>query len=172
MSTTPVHIPDRTAEGDEPRGGRPRLLWILSLIVLIVVAGVVLWLAFAGEGEPTATFDGEVATYSGPDTLEAGSVTFTLDATEYEPEVMFAVARIADDSLTMEDFEALADEYTADEAPPGVFTEFDTSSVVTDEVLEHEFTVSEGRWLLVANTAPDGTNRAHPAAILEVTAAD
>jgi hypothetical protein len=161
----------RAPEAVKPKRGR--MLWMIALIVVLIIAlGVAVWFLVSDDGTPTARFDGEVATYDGPDTLEAGSVTVTLDATEYEPEVMFAVAHIVDDNLTMEDFEALADEYTADEAPPGVFTEFDTSSVVTDEVLEHEFTLTEGRWLLVASTAPDGTNRVHPAAILEVTAAD
>lgn len=172
MSTTPLLSPQRITDMAELRGSRVRLLWILGLVALIVAAGLVLWLVFAGEGEPTATFDGETSSYSGPDTFEAGSVLFTLDARAYEPEVMFAVARIADDGLTMDDFEALADEYPADVVPPGVFTDFDTSSVVTDTVVEHEFTLTEGRWLLVAATAPDGTNRVHPAAIIEVTAAD
>ena len=135
---------------------------------MIALAGIGFWL-IVGDGEPTATFDGEIASYSGPESFEAGNVTFTFDATEYGDRVTFVVARMSDESLTMADLEA----YAADNPGSQVADFVATSNVtyVNDEVVEKEIALTEGTWSVWANTAPDDTNEGHPAVIFEVTAA-
>ena len=169
MSTTPTS--ERTPDATKPGGRNLRWLWVVALIVVIVAAGIALaWLAFSGDEEPTVAFDGQTATYSGPTSLAAGEITFTFDATEYDSPngVMFIVAKVTDDSITLEDLEALAaTEPASGPIPPfiGTFENF----LVRDEVVEVTYTLSEGRWMTSAHTSPQDTDRVYPAAILEVT---
>jgi hypothetical protein len=145
-------------------------LWILGLIVVVAIAAVGLWFLFGDEGEPTATFDGQAATYSGPTSVAAGEITFTFDATEYDNPigVMFLVAEVTDDSVTLEEIEALAAAQPASGPIPPFIGRFE-SQLVMDEVLEETYTLSEGRWMVSANTSPQDTDRVYPATILEVT---
>lgn len=69
-------------------------------------AAVALWFVIDDNGTPTVTFDGQTASYDGPTTFEAGEVTFTFDASAYEPGVGFVIAEITDDSITVDDIEA------------------------------------------------------------------
>lgn len=168
MSSTPVVAPERLTDVVRP-GRKPiRMLWILLLLALVVVAGLALWIWFGDEGEPSATFDGEVATYSGPESLETGTVTFTFDASAYEGErgVAFIIAEMLDDSLTMADLEAYAEVNPARDKPPWLGRL--EVSFVTD-VIEKDVTLTAGTYSVWANTAPTDGDRAHPAAILEVT---
>lgn len=165
MSTAPTPTPETEAPG------RSRVLWILGLIVIVVAAGIGLWLVFSDEAEPTATFDGQTATYSGPTTLTAGEITFTFDATDYDNPngVMFIVARVTDDAITMEDFEALAASQPASGPIPPFVGNIQTNLAV-GEAVESQMVLTEGRWYVGAHTAPQDTDRVHPAAVLEVSA--
>jgi hypothetical protein len=167
-----THAPERVVEPLQPESTRRTswAIWIAIGIVVVVAAAVGVWLVL-DEGEPTVTFDGTVATYSGPTSFEAGSITFTLDATEYDYSggVAIAFAPLTDESLTMSDLEALAEQYAATEVPPGIDVGRAKIIFAGSEVIEREVTLNEGMWAVVANTAPSAGNRVHPAAILEVS---
>lgn len=167
MSTTPTF--ERASAATEPDRSNLRWLWVLALIVVIVAAGIALaWLAFSGDEEPTVTFDGQIATYSGPTSLTAGEITFTFDATEYDSPVMFVVAEVTDDSVTLEDLEAEAAARPASGSIPPFIGSVETS-LVASEVVEETHVLTGGRWMVSANTSPEDTDRVYPAAILEVT---
>lgn len=165
MTTTPT--PTTAAEAPS----RSRVLWILGLIVLVVAAGIGLWLVFSDDGEPTATFDGQTATYSGPTTLTAGTITFTFDATDYNSPngVVFIVARVTDDSIVMEDIETLAASQPASGPTPPWVGDF-VSEHVVNEVVESQIAFTEGRWYVGAHTSLADDDRVYPAALLEVKA--
>lgn len=170
MSTTSPSVDPM--EQLPPGAKRSRLPWIvLGLIAIGAIAGLVLWILFAGEdGPPTVTFDGQTATYSGPTSMSAGDVTFTFDATEYANSngVTFLVDELTDDSITMADIESATAAFPASTGtPPFVGTQY--SEVVVGDVVEVTFPLSEGRWTVAAATAPQDTDRVHPAAILDVT---
>jgi len=62
----------------------------------------------------------------------------------------------------------------AAENPASVMPDFVTSIstiFVSDQVTERDVTLTEGTWSIWANTSPSETDKAHPAAIFEVTAA-
>ena len=169
MTAPPVHEP--LQEG-MPEATRSRLPWIvLGLIVIAAVAGLILWIVLAGDDQPTATFDGQTATYSGPTTLSAGDVTFTFDATEYDSPngVMFLVSELTDDSIGMAAIDAAAAAAPASGPVPPFIGRYHPQ-LARGDVVEATFSLSEGRWLVSANTAPQDTDRVYPAAILEVTA--
>ncbi len=149
-------------------GNRSRLLWILTLIAVVAIVGVGLWFVLAGDDVPKATFDGERATYSGPSSFEAGAITFTFDATDYNTEVAFVVTEITDEAMTLADIEAYATANSARSVPAWA-GRFHIVFVTPDEVVETEFTLTEGTWLVSTNTAPDDTDRVFPAGLIEVT---
>ena len=165
MSTAPTPAPESTAQAPS----RSRLLWILVLIVVVAAAAIALWFLLAGD-DPTATFDGQTATYSGPTSLAAGEVTFTFDATEYDNPngVMFIVAQLTDDGITLGDIEAMAAELPASGPIPPFVGRVESRLVVADRV-DETYTLSEGRWMVSAHTSPQDTDRVYPATILEVT---
>jgi hypothetical protein len=177
MSTTPTseRTPDttkrsgrETPDTTKPAGGNLRWLWIAAVIAVIAIAGVVLWLLLSGgEGEPTLTFDGTALTYSGPETLKAGDVTFTLENTS-EEEMVFYWALFNDDSITLEDsiawMEANPDSNTG---PPWIETSNWTGEAEPGEVLERAFYMFEGRNELGAFN--DATGDVYIAAVIDVT---
>ncbi len=65
---------------------RLRLMWLTGAAIVIAIAAGA-FIALTGDDTPTVTFDGETATYDGPDTFEAGLHTFVFDASAYEPSV-------------------------------------------------------------------------------------
>ena len=154
-----------------PGAKRSRMPWmLLGLIAIGAIAGLALWIGFAGEDGPTVTFDGQTATYSGSTTLSAGDVTFTFDATEYANSngVTFQLGELIDDSITIGVIRSAAAAVPASAgAPPFIGTQY--SEAVVGDVVEVTFPLSEGRWTVVAITAPQDTDRVHPAVILEVT---
>jgi hypothetical protein len=81
---------------------------------------------------------------------------------------MFVVAEVTDDSITLEDLEAEAATRPASGSIPPFIGRVETSPVVS-EVVEETYALSEGRWMVSANTSPEDTDRVYPAAILEVT---
>ncbi|MDH3731500.1 MAG: hypothetical protein OES13_10340 [Acidimicrobiia bacterium] len=173
MSETDVLTPEPSADEAGSHvtdaGNRSRLLWTLALIAVVAIVGIGLWFVLAGDDVPKVTFDGETATYSGPTSFEAGTVTFTFDATDYDTEVAFvAVHIVSDDAMTMADFEAYAAENSARSAPPwaGVYH---INYVTPDEAVNKELRLTEGTWLVVVSTAPNDSDTVFPAALIEVT---
>jgi hypothetical protein len=177
MSTTPTseRTPDTTKRGGgetpdtaKPGGVNLRWLWIVALIAVVAIAGVVLWLLLSGgEGEPTLTFDGTAATYSGPETLEAGDVTFTLENTSGQ-EMVFAWVLLNDDSITLEDEIAWMEENPDSiEGPPWVETWNRISEVEPGEVVEETSYMFEGRNELGAWN--DATDDIYIAVFIDVT---
>lgn len=163
-----TQAPERPAETAAPKRGR--MLWMIALIVILIIAVVVgVWFLVSDEGTPTATFDGEVATYDGPTTLKAGSVTFTFDASRYEPGVAFVVGEITDATITFEDLEAWTAVNPAQDVPDFIGTFDVTLATSGDQIVEKDITLDQGiRYGVFANTAPNDTDRAYPAVILEV----
>lgn len=168
-SMTPPVAPERLADVVHP-GRKPiRMLWILALIAVVVIGGLALWIWLGGEEEPTVTFDGTTATYSGPETLEAGTVTFIFDAADYESSraVAFIIAEMTDESLTMEDLEAYSEINPARDKPPWAGT---LQVWLVSDAIEKDVTLTAGTFSVWASThLPPDEDRAHPAAILEVT---
>jgi hypothetical protein len=176
MSTTPTpeQTPDITKAGGretpdatKPGRGNLRWLWIVALIAVIAIAGVVLWfLLSGGDGEPTLTFDGTAVTYSGPEAVEAGDVTFTLENTSDE-DATFAWGLIIDDSITLEDEIAWMEANPDYEIPPWLGTWSDIASAEPGEVVEMTTYMVEGRAELTAWN--DATGAGYVAAFIEVT---
>ncbi len=168
MSVTSPSVRGPTEQAP-PRSKRSWLRWIV-LGLIAIGAALVLWIALAGGNGPTASFDGQTVTYSGPTTVSAGDVTFTFDATEYANSngVTFLVAELTDDSITMAAIESAAASIPASSPPPPFVGTYHTKLVVEDKV-EQTYSLTEGRWVVNAHTAPQDTDRVHPAVILEVT---
>lgn len=67
------------SEADE-KVGRTQRFWLwVSLVVVVAAGGIGVWLLSAGDGEPTLSFDGTSAAYSGPEVLGAGNVLFHIE---------------------------------------------------------------------------------------------
>jgi len=137
-----------------------RWLWIVALIVLLAVGAAVLWVVFSGSDEqPTLTFDGTVATYSGPVTLEAGLVTFKLENTSDET-MGFYWGLLSDDSITMED------EIQSDRRPSWYADTSNPGQAGPGAVVEQTTRLPEGRITLLAWGNVSQTR--YPAAIIDV----
>jgi hypothetical protein len=154
-----------------------RLIPIAITALVAVIAAVALWFVFAGDSTPSVTFDGQTVTYDGPTTFDAGDVTFTFDASEYEPGVRFAFIAINDDTLTASDLEAELDGAVIAAPEPEFFdTENTIPTLVTvqgdtaDERVEERSIRLEAdtRYVLVANTFSTDTNTGHWGALIEV----
>ena len=82
---------------------------VIALVAVIVVGGAAVGIAVLITNDtdtPTLSFDGETATYSGPETLEAGAtVTVTLENTSDE-KATFGMLRLRDEDMTLEEFQA------------------------------------------------------------------
>lgn len=164
-----TQMAERVSETTTPQRGR--MLWMIGLIVVLIIAvGAGVWFLVSDEGTPTATFDGKAATYDGPTTLKAGSVTFTFDASEYEPGIAFVIGEINDDSITFADLEAYSEVDGSGSTSPDFLGGYQIAYAVEgDRIVEKDIKLSAGmRYAVFANTAPTDTDRAHPAAILEV----
>jgi hypothetical protein len=163
MSTTPTS--EQTPAATKPRGRNLRWLWIVALIAVIAIAGIVLWFVFSGsDGEPTLAFDGTSLTYSGPESLTVGAVTFTLENTSDGP-ATFAWGLINDDSITLEDEVAWV-EANPGAVPPWIQTWGEIGRVEAGTVVKPTAMLLEGRNDLVA--WPPGGNTS-VAIIIDVT---
>mgnify|MGYP001820964966 FL=1 len=163
-----------------PPQSRRGPLMAAAVAVVVILAGV--GIAFAagafesegdaaagGEGEPTLTFDGTALTYSGPETLEAGDVTFTLENTSDEV-MAFAWVLYNDDSVTLEQerawFEENPDSATG---PPWVETWNRIGEAGPGEVVEETSYLYEGRNGLQAWNPAIGPSSVDVAAVIDVT---
>lgn len=121
----------------------------MALIALIAIAGIVLWLVFAGsDEEPTIAFDGTTATYSGPTTLEAGTITFSLTNT-HDDATDFARVISTDADLTLEEVNAWL---AANPEPRGDspwFGGIDYLGVMAGQTIDYDSTFSEGTYVLL-----------------------
>ena len=162
-----------TDTGSVVRTARSRRVpWLVIAAIVAVLAVIGAWFVLSGDGTPTLTFDGETAVYDGPTKFDAGEVTFEFDASEYEPGVAMIVGKLATD-ITLEEVQALTDEIPASSPPPPFVADFEIFYVVApdadDRIIERTVELdADSRYLLTANTAPDDTDRAHPAVIIEV----
>jgi hypothetical protein len=103
-----------------------------------------------GDEEPTLTFDGTTVTYSGPETLEAGAVTFTLNNTS-EEDIYFAWGLINDDSFTLEDELAwIAANPDTRSTPPWLIAWTEIGQVDPGETVERTTSLIKGKNDLVA----------------------
>lgn len=167
--------PQTIARPERPATRRPLVLGLLSVFAALVVAAVV-WFVLAGDGTPTATFDGDTVTYDGPTNFDAGEVTFKFDASEYEPGARFAFLPIGDDTLTEADLKALIDGVEIVGADPDWFDTDVSLPIVTlqgeadsDRIEERLITlVADTRYVLVANTFRTDGNMGHWGALIEV----
>ena len=163
-----------------PRQRRRGPLMAAAVAVVVILAGV--GIAFAagafesegdaavgGEGEPTLTFDGTALTYSGPATLEAGDVTFTLENTSDE-EMAFNWVLSNDDSITLEESRAWIEANPdSNEGPPWVETWNRIGEAGPGEVVEETSYLYEGRNELQAWNPAIGPSSAYVAVVIDVT---
>ncbi len=148
---------------------RSRVPWVFALVVVLVVAaGGVWWALSADDGSPTVTFDGELATYDGPAILDAGEITWTIDASAYEPGAALIVAELRDESLTLADLEQWATENEASVGPPFIGSLWMTLATYGDRIVDEVHRLEPGIYSVWVNTAPNDTDRAYPVAIIEV----
>ena len=117
---------------------------------------------------PKVTFDGVEATYSGPSGFDIGTTNVTVDATAYSDDIAFIALEVADDSMSIQEIEAAAAATPGNVQPPwsGATQIMFVGNEEVSEVAPNMFT--EGRWLFVVVTSPGDTNRAFPAAVVEV----
>jgi hypothetical protein len=150
MSTTATS--GQASDITTPARTNRRWLWIVALVVVIAIAGIVLWFVFSGgDEEPTLTFDGEIATYSGPETIQTGTeVTVTLVNTSDEL-VKFVWQRLDEEhaAMTLEEVRAAfqaGEDVTDDGRKIGP-----QSGVPAHEDLDAEYELSaEGTYSLAA----------------------
>lgn len=171
MTQQTVTRPDRSSTPT-------RMIPIAITVLVAVIAAVALWFIVAGDSTPIATFDGQTVTYDGPTTFDAGDVTFTFDASEYEPGVRFAFIAVNDDTLTASDLKAELDgvEIVLGDRPEWFGTEGSIPTLVTiqgdtadERVVERSIRLeADTRYVLVANTLRTDTNTGHWGALIEV----
>ena len=109
-----------TTTATPPPGGHRRSSWLWAVLAVgaLLVVGIGVWALSAGGGDdqPTLTFDGAVATYQGPDTIEAGQVTFRLE-NESDREVVFVWGRHNQEGITEEQQRAWVEENPSSPPP-------------------------------------------------------
>jgi len=164
-----TQTPRRGFEAASHERRRFWMLWLVGSAVVVVIAALSWWLVLGDDDTPTASFDGQSATYDGPTTFDAGEVTFTFDARDHQPGAAFVFTELRDDSLTFDDLERWGAENSAGVVPPWV-GELDITIVDDDDrVVDKTFELTSGaRYSIWVNTAPDDTDTAHPVVILEV----
>jgi hypothetical protein len=146
-----------------------RWLWVLTLIVVIAVAGIFLaWLALSADEEPIVAFDGNTATYNGPTTLEAGEITLELE-NSHDEAVAFGWAMLRDETITVEGARAWA-EANPGEAPPFA-TNYETMApVLPGDVIEADMSLVMGATYMVYVGPSTVTGKwTYPAGRIEVT---
>lgn len=121
------------------------MLLIVPLITIVVIAGAVVWLAASDDG-----------------------VTHRDGGWRDEPGVAFVAARLNDDAITMDGLEAWGAREPARTVSPLLSGVQITLAAEGDRIVENDISLSEGRYSVWANTAPDGDNRPHPVAIFVV----
>lgn len=155
-----------TTESSEARSST--WLWAAPAVGLLLVIGIVVWAWSSGGGDdqPTLTFDGTATTYSGPDPIEAGEVTFLLK-NESGRDVVFVWGRHTRDDVTEEETMAWVEENPST-APPWVAEAQDIGPTVpAGTSVEQTSELRPGRTdLLVFDEI------AYPAVIIEVTDSD
>lgn len=165
MTTAPTVDPELRATG---RKKSFRWLWITASVLVLAGAGIALWLVLSGDGQPTITYDGTAAVYSGPDELEAGIHTFRLENNS-ESAVDFHYARHDPEfgEVTFEEVQAWA----GTDAPPwveelGLFTRARAGLVVEESA---EFVAGSRYELIVYDVQ---TGEGHAASVIEVAPLD
>lgn len=151
---------------------RSLMPWVIGLVLIAVIAGgIVAWLMLRGPGEPTVTFDGVEATYSGPDTFVVNqSDVFTFDNSAYDEDVMVIIAQLRD-PMTLEELEADAAIRPASEGKPDYIALFTMHYVPAGEITEPSVVLAgEGTWVVTVQTAPDDTDTVFVADLVEATA--
>jgi hypothetical protein len=132
------------------------------LAVLVVASALV---GCSGEGErPTLSFDGDSATYSGPDVLSEMPVTFVLE-NPTTGMVVFGWAVTNDEGITLEDEVAWIESH-GDEVPPWAGDYGHIGVNFMNDTREEAVEVPDGHVLLWANTQSD--DAVYPAAYVTV----
>jgi hypothetical protein len=167
------------APAAEPVGRRWRTSLVAAVVAILVAAGhltvyrtVLSGAGSSGLGASTAdvVFTGESCDYRGPLSLAAGRAEFSVERLAGTEPVAVLVLRIVDDEVTLADVTAWAAEQPGERIPPGV-SNLGTAVYLTEDVADVlSMPLYAGRYVLTCNTAPEGTNRAYPAAVLEVGA--
>lgn len=161
------------SESDQDRGR----IRVIAIVAIIVVVGAAIGLAalITDDGDATLTFDGETATYDGPETIQAGTeVTITLVNTSDEL-VKFIWLRPREEysAMTLEEVDAAyqaGENVSHDGRKIGAQT-----GVPAYEDIDTEYKVPiEGTYLLAAETPRINEQGLHEyvvytAAIIEAT---
>jgi hypothetical protein len=133
------------------------------LVVLLVASSFV---GCGGEDEtPTLSFDGETATYSGPEVLSEMPVAFLLE-NPTTGMVIFGWSVTNDESITLEDEVAWIESH-GDELPPWAEEEYGHLGVnFMNDTREEAVELPDGHVFLWANTQSD--DAVYPAAYVTV----
>jgi hypothetical protein len=99
-----------TQATQRPARSRTAAIAFAAVIVVGAVVGVAMLMTGDGddlvtvaEAVPTITFDGETATYSGPETFEENLLTFRLENNSDSVRASFGWSLLNDETITMED---------------------------------------------------------------------
>ena len=151
---------------DETTGRRSRKwLWAIAVVAVLALVGVGVSMLASSDSDdrPTLTWDGEAATYQGPDTLEAGEVTLVLK-NDSDRDVGFVWGHHVEEGHTMQETLDWVTEHPSS-PPPWVGQTADIGPMVEPQTtVERTTTIPPGPTDLLAW---DGT--AHPATIILVT---
>lgn len=116
----------------------------------------------------TVTFDGESCVYEGPSAVKSGTqISFEFEATATPDEVAFVVVGIAEGTTWDEVVEAAETLPASGQAPSFVRIDRVDVHIGPGSLLA---TLVGDQYLVSCNTAPEDTDRVHPAALIEVTA--
>ena len=98
-----------------------RWLWLVVRVVLALLAGVVIWVVVidgsSNSVPPTATFDGDEGSYSGPSTIVVDgdwlwTATFVNDTSH---EIYWSLAMLADDHPSLGEHHSWMEDWREDE---------------------------------------------------------
>lgn len=88
-----------------------------QLVLLAAAVALGAFLALGGERPRTVTFDGEIASYDGPASFDAGRHEFVFDNRRGDVDAAFALLIVTDPTMTESDLAAEIDDGAIDDRP-------------------------------------------------------
>lgn len=134
------HISTEQSGRDGLAAQRPaRISAAVAVILVAAIAVTLVWLVLSRTNEPTVSFDGTVASYTGPDVLDSGIVAFTLENSS-DGNVSFGLTLVKD-TWTLDDAKA----YEGTEStPPWIADRSSLTTVGPNEVVERDVNLRSG----------------------------
>lgn len=161
--------------GEQAPRRRRRGVWAFAATALVaVLLGATAWMIWGGKGgpwtdepdHPTVVFDGEMAAYRGPASLEKGRFTVSFE-NDYDGTALLGYEVHNRNDVTMDEAQAWYREYGDGRPPPWQTEFFGITGAAPGLTGEDDVYLFDGRYLLYVWL--EDSHRVVPAAIVEVT---